>query len=170
MTDQPGPRSKQCPRCSKKDITDFSTCRFCGTHYDFVPQKQKNGFDLGQFLRSRWGMRICFFTIIPLAIFGRNLFMGAAVRTVLTDSTSTISDTTIALRQNPRDCEALVKRGDAYMVVFRAKQAVDDYSSAIAIRPHSADLYRKRAAAYEALAKLEEARKDRQTADSFSHQ
>ncbi|MDR3613157.1 MAG: hypothetical protein P4L53_06305 [Candidatus Obscuribacterales bacterium] len=41
--------SKLCPRCSQKDNTDFSTCRFCGFKYgDALPKpKTENRFKIG---------------------------------------------------------------------------------------------------------------------------
>jgi thiol-disulfide isomerase/thioredoxin len=36
---------KICPSCRQKDMTSFSTCRFCGTRYDAIIPKQKSEFD-----------------------------------------------------------------------------------------------------------------------------
>ena len=51
---------KICVRCKQKDITEFSTCRFCGTRYDaLLPQaRPQSSFDLGSILRSRLGLFI----------------------------------------------------------------------------------------------------------------
>lgn len=38
---------KICPSCGKKDITSFSTCRFCNTKYDAKARKDTVNVDLG---------------------------------------------------------------------------------------------------------------------------
>ena len=36
-----GAREKRCPKCSVKDLTDFASCRSCGTRYDAKPLSKK---------------------------------------------------------------------------------------------------------------------------------
>ena len=36
---------KICPKCRQKDVTSFSTCKFCGTKYDAKIPKPKSEFD-----------------------------------------------------------------------------------------------------------------------------
>jgi tetratricopeptide (TPR) repeat protein len=89
-----------------------------------------------------------------------------AIKEIKTDSKTVIKDTTNILRQNPRNYDALTRRGYAYFSLFKPKDAISDYTSALGILP-SAELYRKRADAYALDGQEELANKDRSTASNY---
>jgi tetratricopeptide (TPR) repeat protein len=156
--------TKKCPSCGKSDTTDFSTCRFCQERYDYIPKTQKEEFDIGAALRSPIGFFI--FLVLVAVVFKpvRDLVMGAAVVNQIDNTHQAITVNTAKLKQNPKDYDALINRGDAYMVMFKSNLAAEDYSAAIAVRPISAEAYRKRADAYKALSDNVNAEKDLQKA------
>jgi hypothetical protein len=166
----PGPQSMRCPKCNQTDRTDFSKCRFCGTRYDAVITKASGGgVDVGGFLRSWPGFIVLLVIVAFVARPIRNMLIGTAVNSSVQGTSQTITDSNAALQANPKDFDALVKRGDAYMVVFRTDKAVEDYTAAIALRPKSAELYRKRAAAYDALSNADGAKQDIEAAKALEH-
>ncbi len=67
--------TKRCPKCKEKDLTSFSSCRFCGTKYDAVIEAPKKGasFDVGEILRSWPGLII----VIAILVVCRDLITDA---------------------------------------------------------------------------------------------
>ena len=124
---------------------------------------------MGEFLRSPIGW-IVFLIIVAFVLKPvRNFLVGAAVHQANVDTATILRTSADALKKNPADYDALMKRGDAYITMFQANLAVGDFTAAIALRPKSADAYLKRAAAYEALGEQALAQKDRDTANSLGH-
>jgi tetratricopeptide (TPR) repeat protein len=161
-------KSKNCVRCKKTDQTEFSKCRYCGTRYDSVPEKAESpGLDVGALLRS---------PVFLLSVCALTMFVGRpltdrlttdAARQVLKDTKHSLQDANVKLNATPFDVKSLTKRAEASLTLCRPDSAVADYSTAIEIEPKSAALYRKRASAYEAWGKHDEAKKDREKANSL---
>jgi tetratricopeptide (TPR) repeat protein len=168
MPQNPNQKSKKCVRCKKADYTEFSTCRYCGTRYDSVPEKaERTGVDIGALFRSPlFLLSICALTIFVGRPLTDRLTTDAA-KQIMKDTRHSFRDANVNLNANPFDAKSLVKRAEANLTLCRPDSAVADYSAAIKIEPHSANLYRKRASAYEAWGKLTEAKKDRDKADSL---
>jgi hypothetical protein len=159
--------TKICPNCKAKDTTDFSTCRHCNYRYDYVAPNRDEGFDVGKMLKHPAGFII--FLVLCAVVFKplRDIAIGAAVNKQVDSISSDLETSTQKLKANPKDYDALIKRGDALMVVFHTDGAVADYTAAIAARPGSAEAYRKRAEAYKALNDSAAEQKDLQMAEKL---
>src|SRR5271155_1564474 len=155
MNDVNGPQSRNCPRCHQTDLTEFSTCRHCGTNYDWTKPKQVfrlEDFDLGDFLRSPQG-----WFIFGCIILVGNLCLKYVVPPVLHACGyvplfprlhQEIRDQTARLDQDSKNYDLLVARAKNYETDFRLDLALQDLSSAIQLRPNNVDLYRRRAEDY----------------------
>jgi len=168
---QAGPSTKICPNkiCHQKDITDFSTCRYCGAKYDMSDVKQRyrqNDFNFGDFIRKPSGYIILLVSIIVLG-FCREGIIDMLTGKIEKNAASTIKTETDVLSADPQNYDALIKRGDAYWATEETKLAFDDYSSAIKANPALPIAYEKRAIMYDAMSNFESAKQDRQTAKSL---
>ncbi len=169
MAPNPGSHSKQCTRCKKVDQTEFSTCRFCGTAYNWVkPKVSGQGLDIGALFRS---------PVFLIIFCGLAIFVGSPMRDKLTthwqrqvlDQTKqTWHESNRKISNSPTDVDSLIKRADANLTLFKLQDAINDYTLAIKLRP-SADLYRKRALVYDTWSKQQEAAKDRASAAKLEH-
>ena len=72
---------KICPSCSKKDITSFSTCRFCGTKYDAIIRKNNINID---------ERTIGIITLVLLSL-GGIFYGGQALKSMRAQRTASIS-------------------------------------------------------------------------------
>ncbi|HEY9784155.1 MAG TPA: hypothetical protein V6D17_02050 [Candidatus Obscuribacterales bacterium] len=161
--------NKTCPKCKRIDRTDFSTCRFCGTHYtNYAPPKASGeGFDTGAFLRNG-GLTV---VLIGAAWFGKPLFnsiVAHATDAHMSKAVDTIDQTTGDLDSEPQNTEALLKRAEASYVVGDVESALADYNAAIAREPRSPEIYRRRAHFYESIGEMGKAQHDRLVADQLS--
>lgn len=162
------PGAKLCPKCRKSDETEFSTCRYCGTRYDWQRPEIHETFDLGSFLRTGSGLFIvllfCCVFLKPI----RNLAVRLATHAVITDSAGTISSATRELQANPSDYNALLKRADAESVLFRSDKALADCNAAINLRPNDRQGYLARAHVYESLGQMDQAANDQTRANALN--
>jgi tetratricopeptide (TPR) repeat protein len=150
---------KHCPRCKKVDLTDFSTCRSCGTSYDWKPAaKQGGGF--GSFLSTpRGAILLVVLVIAPIFSVARN----SIVRYMVNQNASIIEETGRTLKQDPSNLDAHLRRAKALAALFLYWDAANEYGKAIQLRP-SAELYNKRAEMYEYAGGGDQAKQDREMA------
>lgn len=163
-----GPQRKTCPKCKKIDTTEFSSCRHCGTKYTWSAPEQNRSFDVGSFMRSGIGLAV---VLALFAWFGkpiRNMVIGLAAGPVVGDTTKALKESEAAIKVNAKDFDAHLKRAAALTVVFRNKEAIEECTAAIQIRPTSRVGYIKRAEAYESSGDMDSAKKDRTTAESMA--
>lgn len=156
---------KLCPRCKKSDFTDFSSCRFCSTPYNWVKPRSQGAGIAGLFSSPQKMIVLGIVVIGPILFTGRNLL----IRHVLNSNAQTFEETAAVLKNDPSNVEALTKQAEALAGTFLYLDAAEDYSKAIAVKPDSAELYRKRAKMYEYGGKSELAKLDLEKAASLGH-
>ncbi len=197
MNTENGPKTKFCPKCAKSDFTDFSTCRFCGNSYDHRLDKPSGGgstaftptispfaivlivlligapFAIG-YLKSQ-GMDF----LVSGSRYGRFHRGGGALgavpaalivfagKKVLDSAQETVTKETQVLATDGRNYDALIQRGDAYWALLKGESAIADYTTAIAVRPQSPEIYEKRAIVYDSVGKTDLAQSDRDAAKKW---
>ena len=195
MNNTANPSAKRCINkvCRKTDLTDFSTCKYCGFAYDHLPAR---------FNQSQTGRKSIFENPMPLirvgiavgsivatlyltSVFGThhsgvsgyrsgrvNASIPAAFvvffsQKMLAKADQDIQSASATLASDPKNYDAYIKRGDAYWTKTLMNDALTDYTSAIAINPNGADAYDKRANIYDAMTSYDLAKKDRDKAASL---
>ncbi len=141
--------------CRKVDLTDFSTCRYCGSSYDPVKYRRdhvlmKSPFEFGRFIKTPRG----FFVLMTIA--GSLNYMRVAGLDYLISRNINKADSDIkALDSKAKyqslSYEDLVRKGDAYWVQTRTNEACDAYTAAIQLQPKIPQAYEKRALMYNAM-------------------
>ena len=159
------PDKKKCPKCGELDATDFSTCRYCGSPYKF--KRIDDSADWGTFLKGP-GLIVLALVVVGSLIMHEQLgqFFQWFGHNVFPDSKKDFNEANAVLVKDPTNYDALIKRGVAEAALFQNDKAVADFSQAIQLKP-TADLYRQRAACFQAMSHEQEAEQDRKTADTL---
>jgi hypothetical protein len=159
---------KRCPRCKHIDLTEFSTCRSCGTSYNWKPVANKGsgfGSGIGSFLSTPHGIVVLAVLVIgPILAMTRN----ALVHHMVNQNASIIQETRDTLKQDPSNYDAHIRRAKALAGLFLYWDAANEYGKALRLRP-SAELYSKRAEMYEYAGGAEQAKQDREMATKLTH-
>ncbi|HEY9678277.1 MAG TPA: hypothetical protein V6C76_09725 [Drouetiella sp.] len=150
-------------------MTEFSTCRHCGHKYAENQQwtATDDGSKVGEFLRSPFNV------LIGLVLLGTayHLVTKHSLDDILGDSVAAVINYgqkkesadirkySEILNADPANLVAREKRADAYEELLNGRAAVADYTYAIDISP-TANLYRKRATAWDALGEYQKAKAD----------
>jgi Tfp pilus assembly protein PilF len=198
MSAQDGVLPKKCVNkmCRQTDVTDFSTCRYCGTRYDGKIDRYVDNPSLIERLSNN-----------PMAVMAVGGVVASVVATlylasVLPNSHShsystgsrrgggglaaipaavcyfiadhmaskaqdTITNNSNVLTSDPTNYNALVSRGDAHYTRMEMGAALTDYDSAISVNPKDAEAYEKRAIIYDAMGNYPLAAKDRDNASNL---
>jgi tetratricopeptide (TPR) repeat protein len=161
-----GTGTKYCPFCRQPNDTEFASCRKCSRAMDRpLPQKQSE--------TPLHILTACLISIFLVIVFistkSYNLFSrrSTLITGMIAGSLDGIKEQSEILRKDPRNYAALVNRARRYYLMCSFQDSVDDYTKAIEINPRVAELYRRRADAYDSLQQTDLARQDRALADKI---
>jgi len=187
---QSRPIQKRCPTCKKTDLTDFSTCRYCGKRYDQQPRASNYNSGAVDPFKVFLGIFVVGSLVaVPylysqgfgsLATTHRYGYYGGTSRPsllaiplaisvfagkhVYDDAENTIEKENAAIAVHGSNYDDLIKRADAYWTQLKTPQAIADYTAALSLRPRSREAYEKRAIAYDAMGNYDLAKQDRTAA------
>jgi tetratricopeptide (TPR) repeat protein len=192
MSAQEGVYPKRCPNkfCKQTDITDFSTCRYCGARYDGQQLRPVEKVSTLESILAN--PRLMVSVVIGVLSLISSLYLSSVLGApsgsyasrrggipsipgafiyyfgskMASNAERNVNNQSEILKNDPSNYGALISRADAHYTRLEMEQAMKDYSAAIAVAPGRREGYEKRAIIYDAMGNYKLSEQDRQVASS----